>query len=233
MLKKTIKPSTKGFKTAIIRFIVYGAIVYIAAEFLKWNVKHETGQSKFTEDSMVEAVQSMILLTCSLIYLRVSFKYKSMFPLSFGLFAFTFASLIREQDALLDEHIYDGAWQTAAFSLLILAAILIYRKRAVFLSNMNDFVSKFSFGILLSGIFTTYIFARLYGRKVFWMAVMEAQYTRDVKNVSEESLELFGYTLILIASVEFYYFAKAHHTMAVRGNEETVNQPNVYLKVGS
>lgn len=233
MLKKTIKPSTKGFKTAIIRFIVYGAIVYLAAEFLKWNVKHETGQSKFTEDSMVEAVQSIILLTCSLIYLRVSFKYKSMFPLSFGLFAFTFASLIREQDALLDEHIYDGAWQTAAFSLLILAAILIYRKRAVFLSNMNDFVSKFSFGILLSGIFTTYIFARLYGRKVFWMAVMEAQYTRDVKNVSEESLELFGYTLILIASVEFYYFAKAHHTMAVRGNEETVNQPNVYLKVGS
>ncbi|MGN7985899.1 hypothetical protein ACTJKC_01090 [Pedobacter sp. 22226] len=233
MLKKTIKPSTKGFKTAIIRFIVYGTIVYLAAEFLKWNVKHETGQSKFTEDSMVEAVQSMILLTCSLIYLRVSFKYKSMFPLSFGLFAFTFASLIREQDALLDEHIYDGAWQTAAFSLLILAAILIYRKRAVFLSNMNDFVSKFSFGILLSGIFTTYIFARLYGRKVFWMAVMEAQYTRDVKNVSEESLELFGYTLILIASVEFYYFAKAHHTIAVRGNEETVNQPNVYLKVGS
>ncbi|WP_025142698.1 hypothetical protein [Pedobacter jeongneungensis] len=233
MLKKTIKPSSKGFKTAIIRFIVYGVIIYLAAEFLKWNVKHEMGQSKFTEDSVVEAVQSIILLACSLIYLRVSFKYKSMFPLAFGLFAFTFASLIREQDALLDEHIYDGAWQTAAFSLLILAAFLIYRKKDIFLSNMNDFVSKFSFGILLSGIFTTYIFARLYGRKIFWMAVMEAQYTRDVKNVSEESLELFGYTLILIASVEFYYFAKAHHIIAVRDNEETRNQPNVYLKVGS
>jgi hypothetical protein len=233
MLKKTIKPSAKGFKTAIIRFIVYGVIIYLAAEFLKWNVNHEMGQSKFTEDSMVEAVQSIMLLACSLIYLLVSFKYKSMFPLAFGLFAFTFASLIREQDALLDEHIYDGAWQTAAFSLLILAAFLIYKKKDIFLSNMNDFVSKFSFGILLSGIFTTYIFARLYGRKVFWMAVMEAQYTRDVKNVSEESLELFGYALILIASVEFYYFAKAHSVIAVRDTEANRNQENVYLKLGS
>ena len=41
------------------------------------------------------------------------------------------------------------------------------------------------------------------------MAVMETQYVRDVKNVSEESLELFGYALILIASVEFYLFAHA------------------------
>lgn len=233
MLKKNIKPSSKGFKIAITRFLVYGIIIYLIAEFLKWNVKQEIGQSKFTEDSIVEAVQSIILLACSLIYLHVAFKYRKIFPLAFGLFAFTFASLIREQDAFLDEHIYDGAWQTAAFSLLILAAVLIYRKKDVFLSNMNDFAPKFSFGILLSGIFTTYIFARLYGRKVFWMAVMQAQYTRDVKNVSEESLELFGYALILIASVEFYYFAKAHPVIALRDNEEIKSQANVYLKVGT
>jgi hypothetical protein len=233
MLKNTIKPSSKGLKTAIVRFVVYGVVIYLTAEFLKWNVKHEMGASKFSEDSLVEAVQSIILLACSLIYLRVAFKYKSMFPLAFGLFAFTFASLIREQDAFLDEHVYDGAWQTGAFSLLILAAFLIYRKKDVFLSNMNDFVPKFSFGILLSGIFTTYIFARLYGRKVFWIAVMEAQYARDVKNVSEESLELFGYTLILIASVEFYYFAKTHSINALSGADENRNQQNVYLKVGS
>lgn len=233
MLKNTIKPGSNGFRTAMIRFVVYGAIIYLTAEFLKWNVTQEMGASKFSEDSIVESVQSLLLLTCALIYLRVSFKYKSIFPLAFGLFAFTFASLIREQDAFLDEHVFDGAWQTAAFGTLLLAAFLIYRKKDVFLSNMNDFASKFSFGILLSGIFTTYIFARLYGRKVFWMAVMEAQYTRDVKNVSEESLELFGYALILIASVEFYYFAKANNIIAIRGTDENSNLQHVYLKVGS
>lgn len=233
MLKNLTKPNRNGLKTGIIRFVVYGGVIYLTAEFLKWNAQHQMGESKFAEDSLVESVQSILLLTCSFIYLAAAFKYKSILPLASVLFAFTFASLIREQDAFLDEHLYDGAWQTGAFSLLILAAFLIYRKKDQFLSNMNDFVPKFSFGILLSGIFTTYIFARLYGRKVFWMAVMNAQYTRDVKTISEESLELFGYAMILIASAEFYWFAKAQDIIAARTSEESRNQLNVNLKVVS
>lgn len=207
--KYTITSTPAGLKTALLRLIIYGALVYLLAEFLKWNVKQEAVSNKFSEDSAVEYVQSILLLLSSTVFLYTSFKYRSLFPLSFALFAFMMASLIREQDAFLDEHVYDGAWQTGAFSLLILASLLIYRKKAIFFSNLNNFVHQFSFGILLSGIVTTYIFARLYGRKVFWMAVMETQYIRDVKNVSEESLELFGYALILIASVEFYLFAHA------------------------
>jgi hypothetical protein len=205
----TFISNPNGFKTAVLRLIIYSALTYLLAEFLKWNVQHETLSNKFSEDSAVEYVQSILLLLSSVIFLYTSFKYNSLFPLSFALFAFMMASLIREQDAFLDEHVYDGAWQTGAFSLLILATLLIYKKKAIFFSNLNQFVHQFSFGILLSGIVTTYVFARLYGRKVFWMAVMEAQYARDVKNVSEESLELFGYSLIFIASVEFYLFANA------------------------
>lgn len=209
MVSPTISSSPNGLKTAIIRFLIYGSIMVLLSEFLKWNVQHEAGSNKFNEQSIVEYVQSLLLLLSALTYLYISFKHKSSFPLAFALFSFTMASLIREQDAFLDEHVYDGAWQTGAFSLLFLAVIIVYRNKGLFFSNLNGFVNKFSFGILLSGILTTYIFARLYGRKVFWMAVMESQYTRDVKNVSEESLELFGYTLILIASVEFYLLAKA------------------------
>ncbi|MEH3114516.1 hypothetical protein [Pedobacter terrae] len=211
MANYTNTSNPKGLKTAFLRLLIYGALIYLLSEFLKWNVKHEEVSNKFSEDSAVEYVQSLLLLLSSTIFLYISFKYKSIFPLSFALFAFMMASFIREQDAFLDEHIYDGAWQTGAFGLLILATLLIYKNKTLFFSNLNDFVHQFSFGILLSGIVTTYIFARLYGRKVFWMAVMETQYTRDVKNVSEESLELFGYTLILVASVEFYLLVRAKH----------------------
>ncbi|QDW25858.1 hypothetical protein FFJ24_013915 [Pedobacter sp. KBS0701] len=209
MVSPTNSSSPSGLKTAIIRFLIYGSIMALLSEFLKWNVQHEAGSNKFNEESVVEYVQSLLLLLSALTYLYISFKHKSSFPLAFALFSFTMASLIREQDAFLDEHVYDGAWQTGAFGLLLLATIIVYRNKRLFFANLNDFVNKFSFGILLSGILTTYIFARLYGRKVFWMAVMENQYTRDVKNVSEESLELFGYTLILIATVEFYLLTKA------------------------
>lgn len=212
MANYTITSNPKGFKTAIIRLITYSAFIFLIAEFLKWNVKHEAVSNKFSEDSAVEYVQSILLLLSSGIFLYASFKYKSLFPLSFALFAFMMASFIREQDAFLDQHVYDGAWQTGAFGLLLLATLLIYRNKILFFSNLNNFVNQFSFGILLSGIVTTYVFARLYGRKVFWMAVMEAQYARDVKNVSEESLELFGYALIFIASVEFYLFASAKNS---------------------
>ncbi|WP_406823400.1 hypothetical protein [Pedobacter sp. KACC 23697] len=209
MANHTIISNPKGFKTAVLRLIIYSALIYLLAEFLKWNVQHEAVSNKFSEDSAVEYVQSLLLLLCSIVFLYSSIKYKPIFPLSFALFAFMMASLIREQDAFLDQHVYDGAWQTGAFGLLLLATLLVYRKKELFFSNLNNFVHQFSFGILLSGIVTTYVFARLYGRKVFWMAVMEAQYARDVKNVSEESLELFGYALIFIASVEFYLFANA------------------------
>jgi hypothetical protein len=209
MVSPKISSSPSGLKAAVIRFLIYGSIIVLLSEFLKWNVQHEAGSNKFNEESVIEYVQSLLLFLSALTYLYISFKHKSSFPLAFVLFSFTMASLIREQDAFLDEHVYDGAWQTGAFGLLFLATIIIYRNKRLFFSNLNGFVNKFSFGILLSGILTTYIFARLYGRKVFWMAVMENQYIRDVKNVSEESLELFGYTLILIASVEFYLLAKA------------------------
>lgn len=227
MANHIITSNPKGLKTAVLRFIIYGTFIYLLAEFLKWNVQHEAGNNKFNEDSAVEYVQSVLLFLSAIIYLYIAFKHKAIFPLSFALFAFMMASLIREQDAFLDEHVYDGAWQTGAFGLLVLATLLIYRKKELFFSNLNDFVHKFSFGILLSGIVTTYIFARLYGRKVFWMAVMETQYTRDVKNVSEESLELFGYALILIASVEFFLLAKAKSSaMELKMNK---NQPSLNI----
>ncbi|RDC55851.1 hypothetical protein DU508_16460 [Pedobacter chinensis] len=195
-------------KVSIIKFLVYGSMIYLTAEILKWSATEHPLGSKFSEQSLVEYLQSVLLLLSSAIYLWISFRYKSVFPLAFGLFAFHFASLIREQDAYLDEYIYDGAWQTFAFGILFLAIFLIYSKWRLFLTNIAGFVQSFSFGILLSGIMTTYIFARLYGRKVFWMAVMESQYTRDVKNVSEESLELYGYVLLVISGVEFFLLAK-------------------------
>jgi len=198
-----ISPSVSGLKIAVFRFVIYGLTIYLLAEFLKWNAGLEKGQGKFSEESLVEYAQSMLLLFSALVFFYTGLKYRSTLVLSVSLFSFTFASFIREQDAVLDDKVFDGAWQTLVFSLLLFTAILIYRKKVLLLSAFNEYGNKFAFGILLSGVLTTYVFARLYGRKVFWMAVMENQYTREVKTVSEESLELLGYVLILIGSIEF------------------------------
>lgn len=214
MFTKSIPASSTGLKSAFIRFIIYGSFVYLTAEVLKLAASQENPGNKFNERSIVEYCQNSLLLITAAIYLYVSYTQKHVLPLAFGLFAFIFASLIREQDALLDEFVFDGAWQTGAFGVLGVATFLIFRNYRLFLANVNDFVSKFSFGILLSGILTTYIFARLYGRKVFWMTVMEQEYIRDVKNVSEESLELFGYGLILVGTIEFLIYSKSSKALS-------------------
>ena len=62
--------------------------------------------------------------------------------------------------------------------------------------------NTFAFGLFTAGVLTTYIFSRLYGRQAFWQAILEESYSGTFKSVAEEVVELLGYSLILIATVE-------------------------------
>ncbi|MET0569868.1 MAG: hypothetical protein ABWZ79_00465 [Pedobacter agri] len=216
-----------SFKNNIIKFLVYGSVVYLTSEFLRWSAIDETLGRKFSEDSAVEYLQSLALLFCSIIYLWTCRIMQSIKPLSIGLFGFHFASFIREQDAFLDEYLFDGAWQTFAFGVLIFAIAKIALNWKLFLTNVSTYTHSTAYGILLSGILTTYIFARLYGRKIFWAAVMEDQYMRDVKNVSEESLELYGYILLMIASFEYLLFIRSLSGKRLSGLNHNKNLENI------
>jgi len=45
------------------------------------------------------------------------------------------------------------------------------------------------------------VFSRLYGMGSFWQHVMGEHYVRDVKNISEEGIELLCYSLIALSAV--------------------------------
>jgi hypothetical protein len=149
----------------------------------------------------------MLLLSAG-IFLWAAYLYKPFRALSLVLFCFVMASAVREQDAFLDEFFFHGSWKIGAFPLLIFALFIIWRDTPVFLAAINRFCASLSFGMLLSSLLTTYVFSRLMGRKIFWMAVMGENYLRDVKNAGEEPLELYGYLLLLLCATEYLFFLK-------------------------
>lgn len=202
------KLNSTGLITMFIKFIIYGVAVIGVAQFLMWQVMKEEQGMKFSEDSTVETLQSVLLFFSGIALTYGIVIYKNWRPLLLLIAEFIFISLVREQDAYLDLHYFDGAWQTIVMISLPFPIYFAIIRRKKLMDNLKVYTSLFAFGIMISGVLTTYIFSRLYGRKIFWMAAMENGYMRDVKNISEESLETYGYLLIFIASVELIFLIK-------------------------
>ncbi|OWK70380.1 hypothetical protein [Pedobacter sp. AJM] len=200
--------SSSGLITMFIKFIIYGIAIVGVAQFLMWQVTREQQGMKFSEASAVEVLQSILLLFSGIILTYGIVIYKNWRPLLLLIAEFLFISLVREQDAYLDLHYFDGAWQTIVILSLPFPIYFAIIRRKKLIDNLKVYTSLFAFGIMISGILTTYIFSRLYGRRIFWMAAMENGYMRDVKNISEESLETYGYLLIFIASIELIFLIK-------------------------
>lgn len=199
-----------GFRTTLIKGILYalgiGAIAqgaFLEALYLP--------EMRFSEIGFTELTQTMTLaLSCALLlYVRHTLKVWPTVTLL--LLAFLGASLVREQDALLDRFVADGAWQIIVTIIVVPSLIWVIMHRRRFLDEFVHYSNSFSFGLFTAGVLTTYIFSRLYGRQEFWRAVLEDNYSGTFKSVAEEVVELLGYSLTLIAMIELMLLARRVH----------------------
>ena len=186
-----------------IRFFIYALSAYLLAELIRFDAKTGSIHTKFSENSLTEYTQSIFLLAASII---LFFIYKRSQPRSYLallLFAFTSASFFREQDVYFENFIGQTSWFIPVLIVVITSFYLVIKNWGHFILQLDRYRNTFSAGLFTSGIITTYLFSRLFGRKVFWYTVMEDHYFRGVKNAAEECLELYGYLFILIAAIEF------------------------------
>ena len=197
---------TSLFMQACLRLAIYAPLV-AAMMSLVMHDAHHFGDVGFSEASWTEHMQSTLLAlsaaTMWLVHSRLP-DLRTISLLLFGLFA---ASLIREQDALLDGMIGDGSWQLLVSVVAIPVIIGVWRNRSRFNAEFEHFGRSFAFGLFGAGFLATYVFSRLYGRSEFWETLMGDSYLRSVKNAAEEVTELFGYTLMAIAVIEIVLLA--------------------------
>ncbi|MEC7296141.1 MAG: hypothetical protein VXV78_08050, partial [Pseudomonadota bacterium] len=121
------------------------------------------------------------------------------------------ASLVREQDYFLDEYVARHTWKILVTMIILPSLAWVVYQRQRFLEEFRHFSNSFAFGLFAGGVLVTYVFSRLYGRQVFWRAVLEEQYVRVFKDAAEEVVELLGYSLILFAMIELLLLARRLH----------------------
>jgi hypothetical protein len=202
--KKKLNPLLNG----TIRFIVYGLLIFLLSEFMYWDARHEVVEEKFLESSYLEYLQSLLLFLSCIVLILIYKKYHVFRYTALLMFGFLGASFFREQDLFFETYLGMGTWQFPVYALLAVVIYTIIKNFSSFLLEVKEYVSSAPYGLFLMGVLTTYVFSRLFGRKVFWNAVMEDRYFRAVKNTAEECLELYGYMIILISVIELVLMAK-------------------------
>ena len=153
------------------------------------------------EQSFVEIGQSVFLLAASLIFMFLANKKKAN-----GLWlvaGFFICMFIREQDAYFDD-LFHGSWKYFA-----IASALLFTWKAWTAGKVNAvktlaaYMQSPSFTTMSFGMMVVLLFSRGMGMNKLWKLAMGDGYNRVVKNIVEEGTELFGYSIIFLAAVEY------------------------------
>jgi hypothetical protein len=162
-----------------------------------------------SEYSPIEIIQPGILVISGLLYTWVAVNCPSQRPIAFlfGGLALIFA--IRELDYFLDRFVADNFWQFLigiAASLLI--AYLVRQRRRFRIAWLRLWPSP-GMTLLFAGAIIMFAFVQFVGHEPLWQAILGDDYQRIVKLAVEEFIELSGYFLWLIGTIEYTYQAKA------------------------
>mgnify|MGYP001813714428 FL=1 len=162
-----------------------------------------------SEFSMVEIIQLMLLLTCGLLMGWVARSSHTQRPLAilFGGLALVF--MIRELHYFFDQYIIDNLWQVLAG---ISGALLIaYSFRH--LKRLNIALARIwpspGLTLIFAGAVILFAYSTLVGHEPLWQAMLGDAYARIIKLAVEEFIELIGYLLWLIGTIEYVYQSKA------------------------
>lgn len=196
--------SLAAAKRIVSRTLLRGAglmLVVSLPVFLLWlDVRwlgNAVGEMSTTELSQLSC---LVLIATSFGYLaRLSPEDRRFAVLTAGFFA---CMLIRELDAALDL-IMEGLWKALVF--LVAATCLAYAAidwRATLRGMARMMSTRFTL-IMTIGLALLLAYSRLLGVGFLWKEILDDGYVRTVKNAVEESAELLGYALILVASIGY------------------------------
>ena len=162
-----------------------------------------------SEYSPIETIQHGILVICGLLFLWVARHCPQQRTIAYTFAALALIFLIRELEYFLDKFVVDNFWQ--AMMAVVAAAAIVYAYRNWRRFRIAWFRIWPSPGITLmfAGLIIHFAFLRMIGHESLWMAILGDQYVRVAKLAVEEFIELMGYFLWLIGTIEYAYQARA------------------------
>lgn len=162
-----------------------------------------------SEFSPVEVIQSGILAICGLLFAWVARNFPSQRAIAvpFGGLALIF--LIRELDYFLDRFVAENFWQS--LMAVVAALVIVYsgRQRRKFRVAWLRIWPSPGLTLLFAGAVIIFAFVSLVGHEPLWMAILGEQYQRVAKLAVEEFIELSGYFMWLVGTIEYAYQVRA------------------------
>lgn len=153
------------------------------------------------ERKFVECGQEALLFGSALIFFFLAWKKKEGGLWLVG--GFLSCMLIRELDVSFDK-LAHGSWLYAA---LLMSAMCLFKAWQlgveVSICSLATFMRSKIFPKLSCGLLIVLVYSRLIGYKPLWQLAMKKYYLRNVKTIVEEGTELFGYSIIFLAAVEY------------------------------
>jgi len=162
-----------------------------------------------SEYSPVEIIQAIILSVCGLIMAWIARYCPSQRPIAFTFGGMALIFLIRECDYFLDRFVADNLWQVlvAVCGALLIAYVLRHARRLQ-IALARVWPSP-GLTFLFAGALVLFAFIPLVGHEPLWQSILGVEYQRVIKLAIEEFIELMGYYLWMIGTIEYAFQARA------------------------
>ena len=200
---------------AWIRYVVY----FVAIAFITWALTqlelsspgrlrlhvlpNATDVYGTSEYSPVEIIQAIILLACGAIMAWVARYCPSQRPIAILLGGMALVFFIRELDYFLDRFLIDNVWQVLIAIVASLVIVYTYRHRRRLQIALARIWPSPGLTLLFAGAVILFAFVHFVGHEPLWMSILGENYLRIIKLAVEEFIELSGYFLWMIGTVEY------------------------------
>lgn len=158
-----------------------------------------------SEYSPVEWLQTALVVSAALVFTWIAARDRLRRPLAVAIAALFALFLVRELDYFLDREFADNLWQVLAALLGVGAGVYAWRERARLVAAWQRSWPSAGLAIVFAGLVVLVPFAQVTAGEALWRALLGADYSRTAKLAYEELVELGGYLLIMVGSVEFLY----------------------------
>ena len=197
------------------RYLIYTLAVLLCTGYFVWSEIAVPGSLKLlvfegpddrlgtSEYSPLEIIQPLLLVFCAALFARVASRNAAQRPAALLFGGIALACAIRELDLFLDRLVADNFWQVPVAVIAALLIVYIYRHRRRFRVGCARTWPSAGLALLYAGALVEFVFAQLIGHEPLWQAIAGDGYQRVVKVALEEFLELIGYCLWVLGTVEY------------------------------
>ena len=168
-------------------------------------VPDANSQLTTSEYSLVEMLQNILITFCCLVFAWIATRDRLRRPLAVGIASLFALFLVRELDFFLDRNVADNFWQVLAVLITATSSVYVYRHRKRLETGWYRSWPSAGMALMIAGLIILIPFAQLAANDGMWRIILGEDYVRAAKLATEELMELGGYFLLVIGTLEFLY----------------------------